>query len=597
MGGRSCQLGGDSIGDTAAVLWIARLWIARHRAVNGPARIAAALVSASLVAAACAGTSQDDQDSAASSNAASQAQPGTTLRSGPPEQSPVIAEDASGSGNQGAPSAEQDGVAEQDEVAAPTDGVASPGWLAGDDGGPLPAPAWQSCGSAECATVEVPLDYANPDGPTTPIAIARQPASGDESERLGTIFVNFGGPGGEGVGRIQDYRLPGSLGERFDAVLWDVRGVGGSASIDCFGLTPDEPNQRPDGSNGFDDEVAVAIQVWDTVMDCVDDSPLVDHIGTAAVARDLDQLRRMIGEDQLNLIGFSYGSQIGWVYASLFPDTVGAMVLDGAVPPNRLAVAGSENLRYVRFEEAIERLDAGCDNVSACQQRDEGLLETIERLQIELEAQPLPLDDGEAFGPIDLGSFAVGTAYFDPERIGDLASDWLAALDAGDPEPIANFNELLSQGFDVGVFWSVICADGEGVTNDDDAVRLFGELVEAAPLTAGVGADVAYCHRFPGAIDGLPPIDTTGAPPLMVIGSTGDAATPYEWAVELDQLLDESALLTFDGGGHTVVSSGDECVTGHVERYFFDGTLPADGSRCGLQLEEPLGWSVPIDQP
>lgn len=561
--------------------------------VSRTPRVVPLLVASSLIVAACAGTSQDEQDGAQGAGAASQSQSETTIRSGPPEAGEGRAADGqpagSGSGQQ---QAEQQAGDQAGGGQAGT--VAAPGRVAGDDGGPLEAPDWVPCGSAECATVEVPLDHVDPAGPTTPIAIARRSATGEPADRLGTIFVNFGGPGGEGVGRIQDYTLPGSLGERFDVVLWDVRGVGGSAPINCFDLIPDEPNSRPDGSDGFDDEVAVAIEVWDTVMDCVDDSPLVDHIGTAQVARDLDHLRRMLGEDRLHFLGFSYGSQIGWVYASLFPDAVGAMVLDGAVPPNRLAVAGSEQLRYMRFEEALARLDLGCENVSSCRQRDEGLIETIERLQAELEAEPLPLDDGESFGPVDLSSFVVGTAYFDPDRIGDLASSWLAALDGGDPEPAADFNDLLSQGFDVGVFWSVICADGEGVASDDAAVRLFGDLVAAAPLTAGVGADVAYCHRFPGAIEGLPPIDTTGAPSLLVIGSTGDAATPYEWAVELDRLLDASVLLTFDGGGHTIVSSGDPCVTGHVERYFVDGTSPPEGARCGLRLDEPLGWAAPI---
>ncbi len=483
--------------------------------------------------------------------------PVTTLRSSaPPSPNTSVVEESSAGG----------AIEPEDESA-----VDQP------DTSEVPPPIeWESCRSGECASVTVPIDHGNPTGPTMELALARRRATG---ESRGAIFVNFGGPGGATVDRIATYELPGGLGADFDLIGWDPRGVGGSGDLNCADVLPDEPTTLTDGSDGYTDEVDAAIAVWDEVMGCAAQSPFIDHIGTAAVANDLEFLRRSLGDDKLNYLGFSYGTEIGWVYASLFPDQVGRMVLDGGVLPGTFSIE-SELTRYPVFDDAFRRLDIGCDNSSDCALQDAGFSETVARLFEELEADPIPVDGGETFGPVDLLNVVVGSTYLAPEFAGPFVSDIVARVDDGDVGGAENFLQLLSDGFEPAVFWSVTCADGAGVDSDQEAVDGFEALSLSAPATVGNAVDVAYCHRFPGQIVGLPDLDTTGAGPILVVGNTGDPATPYPWSVELAARLDDGHLLTYHGGGHTI-SGNDECIDAFVTAYVAEGHVPPENAQCG----------------
>ncbi len=452
---------------------------------------------------------------------------------------------------------------------------------------------WRACGGAECAGLEVPLDYQDPTGPTITIAMARLAATGSAEARLGSIFVNFGGPGGEGTETIQSYEsfIPDSLRQRFDIVSWDPRGVEDTSGLGCDEAIGDEPTDLVSFEDGFDDDVAADTIVWDRVMECVATSPVVDDLGTVAVVNDLEMMRRAVGDEALTYLGFSYGTEIGWVYATLYPDVVRAMVLDGAVPPSD-GLSEQTFSQLVAINDAIVRWGRGCEQSPNCPLRDEGYEQTILRLMDELEADPIELSDGTTFGPVDLGNLVVSMTYLDQTEWGPVFVDTVAALDAGDLNPILEIAASFEGGSETATFWSVLCADGTGILSDSDYESLYAEALNLSPIVGQLPGGL-FCDRFPGEIDGLPTLDTNGTPPLIVIGNTGDNATPYADSVLLDQLLANSVLVTYDGPGHTITFS-DACVDQIVVDYFVDLSIPAPGTRCGNASTVGDGWFVPI---
>lgn len=454
---------------------------------------------------------------------------------------------------------------------------------------------WRDCDSGMCAELEVPLDHANPTGATITIAMAGLPATGSADERIGTVFVNFGGPGGEGTETIASFGplIPTELRDRFDFVSWDPRGVEDTAGLGCDGEIGDEPTKLVSDDAGFNDDVVNDRLVWSRVMDCVANSPIVDELGTVAVARDLDLMRQAVGDERLNYLGFSYGTKIGWVHATLFPDTVRSMVLDGAVPPFDGLVDQTFG-QLTTIEAAIDRYDQGCEQAPDCEIADEGFRNTVLRVMLDLEANPIPLDDGTLFGPVDLGNMMVTMTYLDPEDWGSVFASVVADLDRGDVQPIQGLANLFEGGSETALFWAVLCADGDAGVATGEYAALYERAYNEAPFMGRLPGGI-FCDSYPGEIDVLPALDTTGTPPLLVIGSTGDNATPYVDAVRLDGLLADSTLLTYDGPGHTITFF-DECIDGHVTDYFVDGVLPPDGTRCGNPSTVGDGWFVPIEE-
>lgn len=509
--------------------------------------------------------------------------------SGPSEVKTVIDDGGSGSASADTTAPESAGGSDTSDGASTTTGEAA----GSDEGFELANLDWQPCDVGDCADLDVPLDHDDPGGPTISVAMSRLPASGTPEQRIGSIFVNFGGPGGEGTEALGSFAgfIPDELRQQFDIVSWDPRGVESTAGLGCDDLIGDEPTELVDADDGFDDDVAADREVWDRVMACVARSPIVNDLGTTSVAKDLDLMRRAVGDDQLTYLGFSYGTQIGWVYATLFPRNVRAMVLDGAAPPYSGLVEATTT-QAVSIEAAIDRYDQGCAQAPTCAISDEGFRATILRLMRELEASPIPLDDGTTFGPVDLGNLTITMTYFDPEDWGPTFTDTVAALDGGDVSGVQALASALEGGFEEAAFWAVLCADGDGVIESGAPAELYEQVLDDAPLLGLLPGGI-FCDSFPGEIDGLPELDTTGTPPLLVIGNTGDNATPYEDAVRLDGLLADSTLLTYDGPGHTITFF-DACVDGFVVDYFIDLAVPPPGARCGNPSTVADGWFVPI---
>lgn len=449
---------------------------------------------------------------------------------------------------------------------------------------PIPEPVvWEPCGDLQCGVITVPIDYADPAGATLDLAVARAPAT-DLAARIGSLVLNPGGPGGSGLDFLASFvrSAPRELIERFDLVSWDPRGVGESRGLDCGVDIAASLNDTISVADGLIDDVERLIEdVTELGAGCRLAAPdLLAHLGTVASARDLEQIRRAIGDTSLSYLGFSYGTRLGAVYATLFPEDVRAMVLDGAFPPGlsseELARNGGD------LEAVLERIDRACARQPDCRVRDAGVVATVDRLLDELdrvgEPDQLGLSDRTLLLGATLlaiyvpGAWPIYTDALADATVGDLtlmrrlADAWFTT----DGE----FSDIFA-----GANLAIMCADQAYPADLGSAVR------DAVVAATGVDvlADVtvgATCQGWPVAGAALPAVDTAGAPPLLVIGSAFDPATPLRWARRLAGELDRAVLVTYEGDGHTIVSQGDPCIDAIAVDYLVDGDLPAPGTVC-----------------
>lgn len=526
-------------------------------------RLAAAVVVSSLAAAAC--TSADDTAAPATTDA-----PASTA---PAEDTETGAGDDDGE------------VPEADEAADDGDVDAAPTFT--------PVVEWFNCEVGECADLEVPLDHADPTGDTIELRVLRQPAL-DPDRRIGSLIVHFGGPGADSTDVFADFApFAGESFPEFDIVAWDQRGTGDSARIDCPALEelPDVEQALTDPSDGIDDEVEAFRPFTETLGACaVESGALADHYATETTARDLELLRIALGDDGLTFLGLSYGTQIGWVHASLFPDSVRAMVLDGATPPGAWQPDGLV-AQLASIERTFQTFVERCAVSPSCDARDEGLDVRVERIAAELRDAPIERPDG-VFDEVDLRLAVLGTLYLPATFIGPDLDRWLSETDDGDPSGFEDFQEFSAEASTLGAFESILCADGVDLA-DGEVLALITAAAEASP-TFGRLPSTGGCDWWPGTPDEPPALDTTGAPTILVVGSTLDPATPYEDAVELDRLLADSRLLTYDGDGHTIVTF-DFCIDDVVADYLVSLVVPPEGTVCRADDRARFGIEIDAD--
>jgi pimeloyl-ACP methyl ester carboxylesterase len=397
------------------------------------------------------------------------------------------------------------------------------------------------------------------------------------------LFLNFGGPGGTSTSIFPGYAGLLSFGgfdNRFDLVTWDTRGTGGSAPLSCTNADLDAAADSVglvDPSDGFDDELGDEREGFAIVVECASASgELLDNIGTVAVARDLELLRQAVGDDGLTYLGYSYGTEIGWVYASLFPDSVRALILDGVVDP--VSQQSGFVDQYEAFERTLDHFDSWCAEVPQCDDllSGERLVDAVDRVAAELAVQPLQLADGSTFDEERFLHGILSTLYLPTEDIGLDLAFWVNQTDFGDGSGLARFD--VSSSLSPGVYEAVLCADGFRPQTEADAVQLYADFLQAAPRFGQLN-EVLLCDMWPGRVDPIPELDTEGAPTILVVGNTFDPATPYEAAERLDAALDDSVLLTYDGAGHAIVGS-DACIDGHAIRYLEDLVAPPVNTVC-----------------
>jgi len=461
--------------------------------------------------------------------------------------------------------------------AAPPDLATSPV----DNGFPeewTPPPlSWTDCElprGGQCATLTVPLDWDDPDGATIDLAIGRIPAGG---EPIGPLALNPGGPGASGLELLSYDPVSVEVGERFDLVSWDPRGVGGSEGLRCgdgvdalLGADSD-PDSAAEQAELDTAAAAVAQECGRT------DGALLAHLGTDDVARDLEAIRRALGDAPLDFLGFSYGTRIGQTYATFFPDRVRTMVLDGAVDP---ALGYEETLveQAVAFDDSFERSAEACAEAGRAACGVDDLAGAYEQVRTAVEEAPLRGGD-EPVGPSALAIAAIVTAY-GPDGWLALGPALAAALD-GDGGPMW---DLAASYYDLGGYTSyaaVVCIDTPP-PRGAAAYRDFAERAAAASTRFGAAAanELAPCATWPAAAVGTPaPLRAVGAPPIVVVGNTGDPATPYANAVAVADALASGVLLTARIDGHTAYGS-DPCVTRLVDAYLIDLEVPEDGTVC-----------------
>lgn len=454
--------------------------------------------------------------------------------------------------------------------------------------------AWESCGGKfECAMVTVPVEYAEPDGDTLELKLRKLPAAGSD-DSLGSMFVNPGGPGGSGVDYVQHFasQVSDGITEKYDVIGFDPRGVGESTPLQClpdpkldeFVNTDPDPDTKAEAK-----EYARAARELGEA--CKKNTPgdLAAHVSTIEVGKDLDVLRALVGDEKLTYVGASYGTAIGATYAELFPENVGRFVLDGALDPsmsNREANLGQAK----GFHTALVAYVENCIEQGSCplgDDVDEGLKKISDLLQ-QLDKKPLPSGDPDRPVTEALGFYGIAVTLYNKDYWPLLTKELEAAFDGDGSQMLFLADQYLSrtaEGYkdnSAQVIYAVNCLDDPVQTTPKKIRGSMDEFLEVSPVFGRTFAwSPLSCDAWPiePTLEPLE-IDGEGADPIVVIGTTRDPATPYEWAQAMAKELDSGVLVTREGDGHTGYNMGNECVDDAVNEYLLEGTVPEDGLRC-----------------
>ncbi|CAL9576127.1 Carboxylesterase A [Streptomyces sp. enrichment culture] len=460
-------------------------------------------------------------------------------------------------------------------------------------GGPAPSPLaggteWQ------CATMKAPLDWDEPEGDTIDLALIRARTSGKASERIGSLIFNFGGPGGSGVTTLpafgEDYA---TLRTRYDLVSFDPRGVGRSAPVTC---ASDQQLDAYFQQDATPDDSAERTELLDSTKEfnagCEKKSGRVlPHVRTTDAARDLDLMRQVLGDDELHYFGISYGTELGGVYAHLFPEKVGRAVFDAVVDPTQTPEQGS--LGQARgFQLALDNYAEHCvSQVEACPVGDsaQDVKDRIARFLRDLDADPIP-----GLFPRELTQTAatsgIAQALYSQD-FWEFLTDGLAEAYDGDGTILMVLSDSMNGRNQDGEYSNLVaanvsinCADDKPRYGTGDVERRLPAFRAASELFGDYLAwGLIGCTDWavPGAAD-RPEVSAPGAAPILVIGNTGDPATPYEGARRMAQALGEGVgvELTYEGQGHGAYGSGNKCVRDAVHGYLLDGKVPKDGTVC-----------------
>ncbi|WP_150238667.1 alpha/beta hydrolase [Nocardiopsis quinghaiensis] len=467
--------------------------------------------------------------------------------------------------------------------------------------------AWDECDSGpsgtECATYEVPLDYEAPGGERIGIAVKRLPASGGDA--LGSLLVNPGGPGGSGYDFVDHapHIVSSAVRKRFDVVGFDPRGVGRSSPLTCMDAEGiDEFLGGVDSVEGDGDmsEVTDAEQreleedSRDFVEACqANDPELMLHMGTADVARDMDILRALVGDEQLTYLGASYGTHIGAQYAEQFPDRVRALVLDGAMDPSQGQLDLSVQ-QAAGFETALRAFVEDCLDLPDCplggsgDSVDDGV-DALSGFLADTAEEPLSnsMDDREVNrARAELGVLA---ALYTENWWPRVREGLTAGMEDGDgtvlmqlADDLYNRGEPAAYENSTAALIAVNCSDSPSPRDVQAYADAAAEAGEESPI---FGPTLAWgalpCAYWPEeAVAPSAELDGEGADPVMVVGTTRDSATPYAWSEALAEQLDSGFLVTRDGDGHTGYRMGDQCVDETVDAYLIDLAVPEDGMAC-----------------
>ncbi|MFE0641714.1 alpha/beta hydrolase [Streptomyces sp. NPDC058877] len=485
---------------------------------------------------------------------------------------------------------------------------------------------WQPCGDFRCATLTVPRDYSRPDDGRTFVLPVVKAATAVAGKRLGSLVLNPGGPGESGVGVLKDgiaEELGRGVRERFDVVSFDPRGVGGSKpALTCLdGGRADEDSTAGEGAPlhpRTDAERAAALAgARATAEACRKASgPLLPHVGTVDAARDMDVLRAALGERKLTYVGWSYGTSLGTSYAEQFPRRVRAMVLDGAVDPSlnwRERVIGQS----VGFQNAVAEYAASCADAvgEGCPGKTpeeiraliNGLVERTEREPLSVDGSEAGLDAAGVVSALSLSMYtpeeqwaglsealraaadgdgtklaalAVGEEEAPAEGTGDEGAPAEGGGADASPEPSGEPAGDVPEDNAEAALMAINCLD---VPHPRDAQAYWDALSPARKAagvygTSGVTAELV-CKDWPTGPQKPHRVDAAGVPPVLVVGTEGDPATPYDEAVSLARQFPGGMLLSFEAPGHTGYGR-NACVGTKVEEYLVSLKKVEPGTTC-----------------
>ncbi|WP_239096132.1 alpha/beta hydrolase [Micromonospora lutea] len=452
----------------------------------------------------------------------------------------------------------------------------------------------------ECARIEVPRDWAGGTAATTgpgagetfEIALIRV-RSTNQRDRIGSLLINPGGPGGSGVDTAVYLSfgerfggLPDSIMERFDIVGFDPRGVARSSPVECipdgdldalFGFDPNPASQEM-----FDVFVMANRRIGQGCGNKYGDQlPLYS---TEQAARDMDAIRAAVGDEKMTYLGYSYGTLLGATYAQLFPQRVRALVLDGAVDPRQGLIEGSES-QAKGFERAFDNFTRWCElNAGRCPIGPYPRMAVNSALE-KARVSPVRNTDGRE-ATAGWIFYAIVASLYSESGWQQLA-EAIDRLNESNPTDVFrladNYADRDSDGqysnlFDANL--AINCADEEERPSLERIRQLQSVWSTQYPLFGpALAAGLVSCTEWPGGSDPYPKGRADGAPPILVIGTTGDPATPYEQTPALAEMLGVGRVLTWEGEGHTAYPQ-TACITEAVNAYLIDLTVPADGVRC-----------------
>ncbi|MET8625580.1 alpha/beta hydrolase [Kitasatospora sp. NPDC004669] len=438
----------------------------------------------------------------------------------------------------------------------------------------------------QCATLKVPLDYADPGGRTIGVAVARVPAA-DPDTRLGSLLLNPGGPGGSGVGMARwRWKGYGPLHDHYDLVGFDPRGAGDTTPVHCLDdRTREEWTSTDDPTYDHGRILADACQARH--------ADLLPHLGTRDSARDMDVLRGALGERKLDFLGLSYGTYLGVLYAEEFPDRTGRLVLDGAVERSTdLVHLNGEQAVAMEAEFRAFAADCAADGGSCPLGSDPATAPNrLADFLDGLKDHPLRASDGRIVTAA-LGWAGVIDALNDGARsFQRLRGALEPALAHGDVDELLKLADGANGREEDGryetaadAFAAIHCADAPMAPTGQEVAGALADLAAEAPLTTrhdpGATLFAPDCRPWPYRSPERPhTVTAPGSAPILVVGSTGDPVTPYPWAQRMAAGLPHAVLLTRDGDGHIAYDKSG-CVRDAVTAFLVDGRMPAAGARC-----------------
>jgi pimeloyl-ACP methyl ester carboxylesterase len=445
---------------------------------------------------------------------------------------------------------------------------------------------WQSCyGNYQCSDLLVPIDYTNLKTGTFHISVLKY--STTTKKKLGSLIVNPGGPGASGVDYAYsaEYLFSPEILDHYDIVGFDPRGVSRSEPIICLSDKELDVNyssdSKPDNAKEFKDAL---VETKKFVAECKRKNKHLSDYSTANAARDMDILRQAVGDKQLNYMGKSYGTFLGTLYAQFFPDKVGRMVLDGAVDPT-ISNYQQSLTQAVGFDHAFDSFAAYCEKKSNCPlpKDKSAAVEAMQTIFTNAAKNPLPTKmKSKRVATESLIVLGTASAMYDSKSgwpqlrkaiteakkgYGDtflkLADQYTGRL----PHGSYGNNE-----FDSGAI--IDCLD---FTDPRSVAQIKSDAQSFAQQAQLFGPYLAYsgltCKYF-DQTKATKIVPTKTANPIVIIGTTGDPATPYAWAQGLHKILTTSVLISFSGEGHTGQGQGNACVDNQIDDFYLTNRIP-----------------------